>query len=160
VDRSADVSRHSVSLSISDINTEDREIFSIDNYSIVGDSTDEEDDIVDLTVPPTNQITTVISAFASSDKTDKTNKKQREREICHGCNKLHYINKGCTLHICVQCCYDSPESCRSHNAKKIGASKPYLETSLAISKPSVLEKIQTAILKKHSVYILYSGGDW
>jgi hypothetical protein len=158
VDRSANVSRHSVSLSIRDIDAEDREIVSVDNHSIISDSTDEEDDIMDLTVPLSNQTTTAASASASSDKSDKTSKKQRKREICHGCNKLHHINKGCTLHLCAQCCYDSPESCRPHNAKKLGAPKPYLETSLAISKPSALEKIQTAILKKHSVYILYSDG--
>jgi hypothetical protein len=98
-----------------------------------------------------------ISATNSASK-DETSR----RQPCPGCKRPKIINKYCKLHVCKACCSESTEECTltdHKRSKKIGPSKSYEQTSLAHPiLPGLLEKVQSAISAKKSLYISYDGG--
>jgi hypothetical protein len=95
---------------------------------------------------------------ASSTTKDESTRKQP----CPGCKRTKMINKYCKLHVCKTCCSESTAECTltdHKRSKKIGAAKPYEQTSLANSILSgLLEKVQSAITAKKSLHISYGGG--
>jgi hypothetical protein len=100
--------------------------------------------------------TTPFSTTSTVAKDESTRK-----QLCPGCKRAKIINKYCKLHVCKSCCCESTAECTltdHKRSKKIGAAKPYEQTSLANSVlPGLLEKVQSAISAKESLYILYGG---
>jgi hypothetical protein len=104
-----------------------------------------------------------------------TQSKFDRHQACRG--KQRIINQDCMLEICAQCCNAKPQTCRAHNrTKKIGATKPYLQTSLAGSTPppppiaekgqksdadilpGIREKVTSTVNNRGHMYILYKAG--
>jgi hypothetical protein len=98
------------------------------------------------------------------------------KQTCASCQRYKQINKDCSLRMCKRCCIESPSYCKAHKySKTTGTPKPYEHNSLAIAQksssplgqqqqldhqvlPGVLEKVESAIRDRRSVYISYSAG--
>jgi hypothetical protein len=95
----------------------------------------------------------------SSTAKDESTRKQ----LCPGCKCAKIINKYCKLHVCKSCCCDSTAKCTlidHKHSKKIGAVKPYEQTSLAnLILSGLLEKVQSVITAKKSLHISYGRGN-
>lgn len=123
---------------------------------------DDDDGIIDL-----------VASTTPSNSDGKQHANGRKRP-CPECHKLKIINKECSLKSCKKCCCKSPSHCTvtdHKQSKKVGAPRPYLETSLANAKPSIPnsasvapfipsieEKIKSAKNEKRPVFISYLGG--
>lgn len=130
----------------------------------------DDDDIIDMTELSQRASVTELQQPNLSASTEAPG--SRKRKHCANCNKECVINKACSTNSCPQCCYASTQFCKAHNRKKIGASKPYLDT-LATSLPkldveavargvdlqAIEDKVEAAISKKQSLYILYISQD-
>jgi hypothetical protein len=106
----------------------------------------------DIATKLTGKNCTTFSTTNTAAK-DESSRKQP----CPGCKRIKIINKYCKLHVCKTFCSESTEECTltdHKRSKKIGATKPYEQTSLANSiLPGLLEKVQSAISVKKSLYI-------
>jgi hypothetical protein len=164
-DRSADTSRHSASLNVWDLTTEENDSVNdpplvVDNFS-VDNTTDTEDDITNLVAPPSKATyVTPVAPLApvppSNLQTSKSNKKQNEG-ICRSCGKQSTINIACKHGRCSKCCYKVPDYCRPHNKNKITAPTPYART-VPCDPAVVREKVLAAIRENRTVKISFSGG--
>jgi hypothetical protein len=100
------------------------------------------------------------AAFSTTNTAFKD--ESSRKQPCPGCKRPKIINKYCKLHMCKTCCSESTEECTltdHKRSKKIRASKSYEQTSLAHPiLPGLLEKVQSAISAKKSLYISYEGG--
>jgi hypothetical protein len=87
--------------------------------------------------------------------------------VCPKCNQRKF-NGDCSLHVCKPCCVASTERCSlpDHKRAKVGARKPYNRTTTATASQEsatidagILEKINSAIAGKHSVWISYQDNN-
>jgi hypothetical protein len=187
-DRSKDTNRRSESLNVFDLAAEDKDGDGDETDSTSADSetrADMEDDgdIIDLVtlsdeaheLSPT--ATTIAKAatvgyFSSNSGKAADNKRSgsERKRGCPVCGRSRLINKDCSLQVCKDCCIESTKQCKVpvHKREKLGAAKPYDQTSVTTSTssrggdsailPGILDKVESAIREKRSVYISYSGG--
>jgi hypothetical protein len=117
-----------------------------------------------------------LKDFATITTTTMTKDESTRKQLRPVCKWLKIINRYYSLHMCKDCCSESPIDCKltDHKcSKKVGAVKPYEQTSLAKANLSssavipptnptilngVLKVIQNTICDKCFVYILYIGG--
>lgn len=142
-----------------------------ENRHSVDDTGEEEDsNIIDLVLPPTQTLAHGHAPQTTQSTTNQPLKSKRTKKICSGCNAWVYINKAYKPHLCVDCCADSSQKCRAHDAKKkFSATKSYMETSLGNAEPHLslppcplssdpdgkLQMVNSAINEKHSLYMIY-----
>jgi hypothetical protein len=145
--RNTTVPRPSVSLTLSDLEDED----------------DDREDYVhkEPFAPP--GLPEVADGGLVNDHNNNEAASGRKRP-CSTCKRSKIINKDCSLMVCKECCSESTLYCQvtQHKRSKLGAAKPYMQTSLATQAAAplerVLEMVNSAIKDKRDVYISYNGG--
>jgi hypothetical protein len=186
VDREKQVDRKSTqNLSVFDLDSEDsrsegsgrhHSSFFFFNMWFTHKTPETERDDVDLAF--VNKTHTPIVAPSLSSASNGSPKKSRRRKLSllpeEECMKCHIAKRcqECSLQACKRCCIKTTEPCKqpNHKINKIGARKPYEQTSTgeitpdlstnntALTEtllPGILERINTAIAQRQSIFVTY-----